>query len=69
MDFEKDINLFIENGDKEGLISYMNENDLEYVDGLIRHKNIKYAKEQSSFWKQRQQARKILLNSLKVWAV
>lgn len=69
MDFEKDISAFVEVGDKKGLISYMDENNLEYVDGVIRHKDIKYAKSQSSFWKQRQQARKILLNSLKVWAV
>lgn len=65
MNFEKDINDFISNGDKDGLLKYMDENDLEYKDGMIIHKNPSYAKEQSNFWKQRQQARKILLNSLK----
>lgn len=64
MDFEKDINSFVEKNDKSGLLQYIKDNNLEYVDGVIRHKDVNYAKAQSGFWKQRQQARKILLNSL-----
>ena len=65
MNFEKKIRDFIENNDKQGLRDFMNDNDLVLQDGVIVHSKKGYAKEQSDFWKQRQQARKILLNSLK----
>lgn len=64
MNFEKEINIFIENNDKSGLKKFMADNDLILQDGVIVHSKKGYAKEQSDFWKQRQQARKILLNSL-----
>ena len=42
MNFEKDINNFVSNNDKEGLKQYMADHDLVYVDGVIKHKDTKY---------------------------
>lgn len=64
MNFKEDIQSFIDNNDKSGLKKYINENDLVFENGKIYYKDKSYAKLQEEFWNQRQQARKILLNSL-----
>ena len=64
MNFKTEIQIFIDNNDKDGLKNYIHENNLIYENGKIYHKDKPYAKSQEDFWNQRQQARKILLNSL-----
>ena len=61
-----EITKLLETGDAAAIAAYMKENDLTIVDGKIVPVEAKAAwvKGQIGFWDQRQQARKILLNSL-----
>lgn len=54
----------IKAGNVSELASLMREHDLQIVDGKIVAKSKEVAEFQEGFWNQRQQARKILLNSL-----
>lgn len=63
----KMLSKLIESGDVSAIKQYMQEHDLVIKDGRIvpRDDNVKKRlKDLSEFWNQRQQARKILLNSL-----
>ena len=60
------INELIKNGNPQEIALYMKENGLVIKNGKIVpvDDKVNYVKEQITFWDQRQQARKILLNSL-----
>jgi hypothetical protein len=63
MNFEL-LEQILESGTREELDRFIEENQLEIVDGKIKHKNPSYVKQQYEFWDKRQLVKKINLNSL-----
>lgn len=59
----KDLKKHIETGNSEAVKWLMTEFDLVEVNGKLTARDSEKAKEQTVFWNQRQQARKILLNT------
>lgn len=61
-----DLTKLLQEGDASAIAAFMKEHGLVLVDGVIRPvaEKIAWVKAQIGFWDQRQQARKILLNSL-----
>ena len=54
----------LESGDRASLDDFIAKNNLIIEDGILKHKDFKYVKQQVSFWDKRQLVKKINLNSL-----
>jgi hypothetical protein len=63
MDFTE-LKCILDSGTKEELIAFCDNNNLEIVDGKIKHKSSAYVGDQVEYWDKRQLVKKINLNSL-----
>lgn len=59
----KDLSKYIEKKDTTAIKALMKEHNLKVVDGKLKAVDKEQADFNEGFWNQRQQARKILLNS------